>query len=682
MTPRVSRFSLPLLAAGAAALALATGGCKPAAQEQQAASQLAQLPPLPSALPLIAGEGEVQPAVLAPSAAQLPRARELDYGRPSDGDDYAYLDRALSMRQAVGYAPPDYGYDYDDLGWDADYAPDGFGHYDDGYSGYEPGYDYAGYYDDYAGVEPWVWQASDESYYYAEPVDGGWRSYYYAAGAPTPYLVRDPYYSYGYSDGRLVAVYDSYGQALPVSGWALRRDEASRYYAHAARMWRASRKAERRAIRAQRWAAAQQPLVQPALIWARTRDRIPEWRASHARIAPRAAEHWARERAVRRAEAQRFRRWEARDFAGPRPQLVADNGADRRARRAIEQRAAAQRQWLTAERRERRQAREARVEQASLFRMRGDDRPRAGRQDGWADPREARRAQRQAEQGRARFDQRDERLAQREARLAARRADAAQRDVRQDRTAQRAQIDQQRAARIDARRQQSANQRGAQARQQRQAARAEQRQAVQQQRQQAERQRRDTARAEQRGAAQRQQREAMRAQRQTERGARADQQRQAAARQQNEVRAQQRAARQAQAAQQRDTARAQQRDAARAQQQAARQAQMSQQRDAARAHRQAERQAQAGQQRQAERAQQQAARQAQASQQREAARAQQQAARQAQAGQQREAARAQQQAARQAQSAQRQQARAERQAASAGPRGGGGGERGGGRRER
>src|ERR1700678_222869 len=93
-------------------------------------------------------------------------------------DDYDYLDQAYAQRQAIADAPPDFTYDYD-------------------------------------GQQPMTWRADDGSECVAEqPPDGSLRYYFYQPGAAEPYLVQDPDYSYGYSNGTLVVVYDTEGHVL------------------------------------------------------------------------------------------------------------------------------------------------------------------------------------------------------------------------------------------------------------------------------------------------------------------------------------------------------------------------------------------------------------------------------------------------------------------------------------
>src|SRR3546814_3268294 len=66
-----------------------------------------------------------------------------------------------------------------------------------------------------------------------EPIDDGYRTYYYQPGAAEPYFIRDPYYGYGYSGGTIAVIYGPDGRALDRARWAQQRRAASRYYARA-----------------------------------------------------------------------------------------------------------------------------------------------------------------------------------------------------------------------------------------------------------------------------------------------------------------------------------------------------------------------------------------------------------------------------------------------------------------
>ena len=263
------------LAAIAAALALA--GCNPKGNDgrDQAAYQL---PALPATLPLAPG-GTTAPAY-APAAALLPVSRQIGTARVADPrDDYAYADDAWGFADAVGDAPPDYGFYYDD-------------------------------------VEPWAWQGYDNSVEFVEPLGSGYRYYYYRPGADTPYFVRDPDYGYGYDGGQLTVVYGPDGRIIPDRDYGPRLDYASRYYARGRALYGASH--ERRPVVAANWAARQNAIVDTQR-WAAARAAQPAWQQYHQRTAPQQARHWDEEQARRRADTVRFTAWQGNDFRTPPP---------------------------------------------------------------------------------------------------------------------------------------------------------------------------------------------------------------------------------------------------------------------------------------------------------------------------------------------------------------------------
>src|SRR3546814_13319776 len=58
-----------------------------------------------------------------------------------------------------------------------------------------------------------------------EPIDDGYRTYYYQPGAAEPYFIRDPYYGYGYSGGTIAVIYGPDGRAHDRARWAQRSEE-------------------------------------------------------------------------------------------------------------------------------------------------------------------------------------------------------------------------------------------------------------------------------------------------------------------------------------------------------------------------------------------------------------------------------------------------------------------------
>jgi hypothetical protein len=131
--------------------------------------------------PLLA-RGAPAPAdyAYAPDATALPYAEPAQVAPPADYyDGYALAQRAYAHDRVAYREPPAYGFEYGD-------------------------------------VEPWVWQTADDDLMFAEPIDDGYRVYYYEPGEAYPYFVRDPDYGYAYGPGGvLAALFDATGALLP-----------------------------------------------------------------------------------------------------------------------------------------------------------------------------------------------------------------------------------------------------------------------------------------------------------------------------------------------------------------------------------------------------------------------------------------------------------------------------------
>ena len=503
-------------------VALAAGGCNRANQATtEPQDGVAALPDLPATLPL--ATGEATPVSYAPDANQLPEVAPLRAVRIADQDQgYAYADAAYDFADALGDAPPDYAFDYGE-------------------------------------ADPWAWQGYDDSRMFAEPVDDGYRYYYYRPGADSPYFIRDADYGYGYDGGNLAVVYASDGAIVPWADYGPRLVYASRYMARGRDLWRASR-VRRVPVIAANWNVRRPLIVQTRRVWTTARAQQPRWVAYRQRYNRDARDYWRPEARRREADTRRFANWQNTNFRTPPPPRAIPANWQRASWARDERRFAPvreERRGLFADRRDEAARERARREQAQQQRRALlDQRERTGFQR-VALQRE--RAQQDAERDRDRWE--------RQRREQARAAQQAQRDraeqTRQSQRAERQQREQARAA------QQAKRNRAEQARQSQRAERQQREQA--RAAQQVQRNRAEQARQSQR--AERQQREQARAAQQAKR-AQADQARQSqrAERQQRE---------QARAAQQAQRAQAEQARAARQQQQA--------QRDQQRAERQAAR---------------------------------------------------------------------------------------------
>jgi hypothetical protein len=260
------RSAAPIALAAAMVGSLALAACQPS-NSQTAVS--AAPPPL-AAIPLAtSGAPTIAPAPAADALPPAPAASVGQLANPSD--QYAFAEQAYAMTSAFGDAPPDYSFDYGD------------------------------------GQQPWVWRGDDQSMRVAEALPGGgYRYYYYERSAQTPYLVRDPDYSYGYDNGVLVVVYDSQGRALSDDNLARRADIAGRFLARAEALYAASQRDQREAVAQANWAARRSEIDSERAQWAADQAADADWRAYHALHEQQEVAQWDAERVRREAEAARF----------------------------------------------------------------------------------------------------------------------------------------------------------------------------------------------------------------------------------------------------------------------------------------------------------------------------------------------------------------------------------------
>jgi len=273
------RLSIAIAAvAGAAA-------CHSSASDRQATTVADNtMPPaLPSALPLSAGQ--MMPAAYAPPVRALPERERVRLGRLARPDDgYAYLDRAWWFDDASDRAPPDYRFDYD-------------------------------------GVSPWAWDYDGGGRVFVEPVADGYRSYYYAPGADTPFFVRDPGYSYAFDGPMLVAMYGADGAPVELVPDMPSVRYASRYYTRGRDLHRADVVARRQGVAGPAWAQAQPRYAAVRQTWSGDLGRNGSWRAWHEAHIAQAQPYWRQQREVRHEGADRFAAWQRGGFAGPAPAL-------------------------------------------------------------------------------------------------------------------------------------------------------------------------------------------------------------------------------------------------------------------------------------------------------------------------------------------------------------------------
>lgn len=278
-----------LMASAGLALALALGACNPGTPTQEQANAVPENAFFPEqvATPVPMSTTSSAPR-LAPAAASLRRGGgSIGYADWNDApDSYGYIDEADNLFDMIGDAPPDYGFAYDD-------------------------------------ADPWAWQFDDGYAAYVEPIDDGYRYYYYAPGANEPFFVRDPQYSYAYRDGRVAAVYAD-GRLVRPDFARQQAATAAAYYARARALRAAATTTRnRQSVPAPVWAERRTAVVAPRQEWREARERLPEWRTYHAQRqeARQQDRDFVAERQARAAAAQRFATWQREGFRGATPQL-------------------------------------------------------------------------------------------------------------------------------------------------------------------------------------------------------------------------------------------------------------------------------------------------------------------------------------------------------------------------
>lgn len=291
------------------ALAASLAACGPNAQQDNATAPAAATP---AAQPgwSMSDLAQVDPQYLNRGGTALPRAEPMrtsysgnyrqapiaDYSGGSDvayapdasPDDYQYLGMAAGLTGMLGDAPPDYGFDYGD-------------------------------------VRPWGWETADHYVRYAEPVSGGYRYYYYQPDSARPFLISDPYYSYGYRDGDLVTIYDRSGRLIDARRAARERQAAQNYYARAAEMYQAAHREQRFGVAAPLWQQHRDEIAREQRQLDEARRQRQQWQQWDARNDPQLQRDWASEALVRRHAETSFSGWQQADFRTPPPRLYSQD---------------------------------------------------------------------------------------------------------------------------------------------------------------------------------------------------------------------------------------------------------------------------------------------------------------------------------------------------------------------
>jgi hypothetical protein len=211
------------------------------------------------------------------------------------GEGYGYLDRAYYQEDAVEDAPPDYSFDE-------------------------------------GGVRPWTWATADGARVICEPVAGGYRYFYYAAGADAPYLVRDPQYAYAYNRGALVAAYTLAGAPVPLAPGSPPVLYGGRYLDRGRMLWHHGNTVPHQAVNAYAWSDRRADLADQRVAWQGHMDNNPDWQSWNGAHRDEEQHQWSQVRAQHEAAAQSFGNWQQQHFQGPAPQFYGDQqpqGPDR-----------------------------------------------------------------------------------------------------------------------------------------------------------------------------------------------------------------------------------------------------------------------------------------------------------------------------------------------------------------
>jgi len=219
------------------------------------------------------------PVTALPVAAAVP-VRHLSNRRQG----YAYLDRAYYQEDAVENAPPDYTFDDD-------------------------------------GVRPWTWSTRDGSRVISEPVAGGYRYYYYQAGADSPYLVRDPHYSYAYDNGALVDVFSASGQEIDPNSSPEQVGYAGRYLGRGQGLYRRASSDQHVPVNAHVWSDRRDDIAAQRAAWHQQIGNNPDWSAWNNEHHDDEQRVWNDDREQHQAAAQQFGQWQQQGYQGQPPQL-------------------------------------------------------------------------------------------------------------------------------------------------------------------------------------------------------------------------------------------------------------------------------------------------------------------------------------------------------------------------
>ena len=160
------------------------------------------------------------------------------YSPDESPDAYSYIDRADSMWDAIGNAPPDYAFAFED-------------------------------------AEPWAWELQSGDAIIVDETPGGIQTYYFDPEAEGPFLAVRPGMSFGFSGEAVAVVYGPDGGAMPRAEGAAHLEEGVALYARGRQLRRAMLQRQRREVDSQAWIDMSPLLWGSVQIW----DEGRRWRS-------------------------------------------------------------------------------------------------------------------------------------------------------------------------------------------------------------------------------------------------------------------------------------------------------------------------------------------------------------------------------------------------------------------
>jgi len=206
-----------------------------------------------------------------------------EYSAIESPDSYAYIDRADSLWEAIGDAPPDFAFAFE-------------------------------------GAEPWAWEMPDGHRIVVEETADGIQSYYFAPGDEGPFLAVRPGMSFGFEGETVAMVYGPDGGVLPRAAGAEHLGDGVELYARGRALLRAMLQKQWREVDSQAWIDTSPIIWGSVSAWDFGWQRYPGWGRHRDRVRDSDWRHrLTAERLRRQALAEQFRRWREGGFQGPPP---------------------------------------------------------------------------------------------------------------------------------------------------------------------------------------------------------------------------------------------------------------------------------------------------------------------------------------------------------------------------